>query len=193
MHYVTNNVYTLPAGLELVYDDAVNVHGYRFTSRARTLSFPAAKILRRCDYFPEEFSILVTFKLDPRIFTKNEYIFAIIPPGTTKSKLGIRLAEKKIHVDYSDGVTGRRQHVTFKDSSIFDGAWHSLVVVVTAEQAGVRLDCKEEVYKKISRRFPTYLNIREDNIHLGNCNKEQKGQFTVRQYIITWYQLLKAV
>ena len=179
LHYVTRDMYQLPPGVELVYDEEANAHAYRFTSRARTLSFPATSLLTNCDYFPEEYSILVTFKTNPRTFSKNECIFSVVPPGSTKTKLGIRLSDKKIQVDYSDGVTGRRHQVSFKESSIYDGAWHTIVVTVTAEAAGLRTDCKEGVTKRIVRRFPSYTNVRGDNVHVGNCNRDQRGQFTV--------------
>jgi len=90
----------LPPGAEIVYDRHARTHAFRF--RAATVdqsqipdrfSFLAAKLFASgygedCRYFPEEFSLLFTFKMSDKRRLKNadvaQCLFAVTPRGWLK-------------------------------------------------------------------------------------------------------------
>uniref|UniRef100_A0A667XG28 Thrombospondin type laminin G domain and EAR repeats n=1 Tax=Myripristis murdjan TaxID=586833 RepID=A0A667XG28_9TELE len=57
---------------------AGGVRGVRFSSPHPSLSFPSSQLLVNCDFFPQEFSIVVTLKINHNAHKRNEYIFSVL-------------------------------------------------------------------------------------------------------------------
>ena len=104
LRYVVPDRNYLPPGVELAYDRGTGTHAFRFLSAAippptaDRFSFLAARLLTQhggdhvtgtgntCRYFPEEFSLLFTFKMSPKRKLKSaevaQCLFAISRRGT---------------------------------------------------------------------------------------------------------------
>ncbi|KAI0234470.1 Thrombospondin-type laminin G domain and EAR repeat-containing protein [Lamellibrachia satsuma] len=175
---------TLPAGVEVAYDDANSLHAYRFTPRARDLHFPASAFMTACNNFPEEFSLLITLKLNKNTSADDQCIFALIPTGSTEVKLGIRLYKRQLLIDYRHRSTRRHREASFRQSAVFDGRWHTLIVSVTADKATLRVDCGRPRTRRMGREFPALLDTAGVNVHVGNCNRQRTGRFTVRGWVV---------
>ena len=170
---------TLPAGVEIAYDDTNSLHAYRFTPRASALHFPASAFMTKCNFFPEEFSLLVTLKLNKNSSSADQCVFALIATGSTDVKLGVRVYRRQVVIDYRHRSTRRHKETTFRQSAVFDGHWHTLIVSVTADRATLRMDCGRPKTRRIGREFPALLNTAAVNVHVGNCNRPRTGRFTV--------------
>ena len=179
LQHIAPERYELPAGVEIVYDEEYSTHAYHFTSRAATLSFPAAAILKYCAYFPEEYSLLVTLKVSKQTANRDETLFAVIPVGSTKVKMGLRLYRSKLYLDYSDPLRRRRKTAVFNQLRIFDQKWHTFVMSITADRISLRTDCGKKRTKRLVRTFPSMLSMEEDHIHIGNRKRGRKGYYTV--------------
>uniref|UniRef100_A0AAQ4PUE0 Thrombospondin-type laminin G domain and EAR repeats b n=1 Tax=Gasterosteus aculeatus aculeatus TaxID=481459 RepID=A0AAQ4PUE0_GASAC len=59
---------------------------------ATTLTFPASQIFSNCEYFPAEFSLVVTFKIQRLKPKRNEYIFSLVEEASDSLLLGLRLS-----------------------------------------------------------------------------------------------------
>lgn len=179
LHMVTKSTEgQLPHGVEILYDDDASTHAYRFTERASSLGFPAAVFFKNCDYFPEEFSILVTFKVGPKTSRNDECLFSMIPTGTTDIKVGVRLYKGRLQVDYYDRTTKRRRVTQFRQRKLFDKDWHTLAISITGNRVVLRTDCGKRKTKRLRRAFPSFLSTRGASIHVGNCN-QNRGIFSV--------------
>ncbi len=177
-HLLVPNVHYLPPGLELIYDDKHGVHGFRFTPSGSILSFPASALFTFCDSFPEEFSLLVTLKPSKRSRTRDETLFALIPRGSTGSKIGLRLQRGIIQVDYYDRLAHTTRVTEFKKEPMLDTDWHSIIIAVAGEFIFLRVDCDATRRRRLRRQFPSHISTRGMNIHLGNNNRGD-GLFTV--------------
>lgn len=179
LQYLVPDRNRLPAGIEIVYDEAGGVHAFRFQPGIQTYSFPAASLFTQCDFFPEEFSVLMTLQMSKGTSRHNECIFALIAAGTTKVKVGVQLRKGRLQVDYTERSGKRRRMTEFKSVRVFDRAWHTIVLVVTSDRIGLRIDCGKRKYRRLRRRFPSLINTKEDNLHIANCNSLKRGLFTV--------------
>ena len=168
---------TLPAGVEVVYDDANSLHAYHFTPRASALHFSASAFMTSCSYFPEEFSLLVTLKIDNN--TQDQCIFALVPTGTTEVKVGIRLYKRQLMLDYKHRLTRRHKGTSFRLSALSDGRWHTLIVSVMSNKATLRVDCGRPRSRRIGIVVPRRVDTAGMNVHVGNCNRQRSGRFTV--------------
>ena len=105
LHYLVPDRNYLPPGVEMAYDQLTGVHAFRFLPStipppiSDRFSFLAASLLTRhggshvtgtansCPYFPEEFSLLFTFKMSPKRKLKSaevaQCLFAISRRGTS--------------------------------------------------------------------------------------------------------------
>ena len=176
LRYLVPDSERLPAGLELIYDTTASMHAYHFTERAQTLSFPATQLLPHCSIFPEEFSVLVTFRAGARTASRDETLVALMSPATTHARFGLRLYKGRLHVDYVDRRTRRRKVSEFKHGKITDRGWHTVIVAISADRVSVQTDCGKRRSKKLLRAFPAMIDVRHDRIHIGNANT---GRFTV--------------
>ncbi|ELU02095.1 hypothetical protein CAPTEDRAFT_42858, partial [Capitella teleta] len=165
--------YGLPRGVNVIYDATHYAHAYSFTTRAAGLHFLASDIVKFCNYFPEEFSLLITLKTSNT--TSEQCIMTLMPRASTEVKIGVTMSLNVIRVTYaSEKVIS----VDFDDmDAVFDGQWHSLVVSVTGDTVSVRVDCRHSVSRRLRRHFPAFVDAGNDEIHIGNCNGE-RGLFT---------------
>lgn len=93
LRYLVPDRNRLPPGVEIAYDQHANVHAFRFVPPNHTdrFSFAAARLLRQhgtrtsCHFFPEEFSLLITFKMSSKRKLKSaeiaQCLFAISRRG----------------------------------------------------------------------------------------------------------------
>jgi len=97
LQYLVPDRNHLPPGVEIAYDQHAGVHAFRFLSSTipplipDRFSFHAARLLvtgtgNSCHYFPEEFSLLFTFKMSAKRKLKNaevaQCLFAVSARGT---------------------------------------------------------------------------------------------------------------
>ena len=164
-----------------MYDEEHTLHTYQLSERAGNLNFEASDLFTRCNYWPEEYSILATFKLSPDSATpswENGYLFSLIPQTSVHLKLGISLSREKVTIFYSDyKIQPGKKSISF-DSKLYDDKWHTIIVTVAGNQLGLRVDCGKTVTKPFERTFPAFLDTTGDNIHVGN-RKIHPGQFRV--------------
>uniref|UniRef100_A0A3B4H5P2 Collagen type XI alpha 2 chain n=1 Tax=Pundamilia nyererei TaxID=303518 RepID=A0A3B4H5P2_9CICH len=68
--------------------------GLRLASAvAAPLNFPASQIFTNCYYFPSEFSLVATVKIQTLRQKTNEYIFSVVREGSDSLLLGLRVSE----------------------------------------------------------------------------------------------------
>lgn len=168
----------LPRGVSVIYEQEHGIHAYSMAEHAGNLRFSASKVFKWCPFFPEEYSILATFKLSKDAPEwAEEYLLSLIPETGIDIKLGLRISKKKLTLDYSDpGLTAVKTSVSFK-LDLYDGKWHTLVLGIAGNVAVLRVDCDQARTKPFPRSFPSFLDTTADNLHIGN-RKIAGGQFT---------------
>mgnify|MGYP001793913015 CR=1 FL=1 len=178
------NRYSLPRGVSIVYDEKHSIHAYELGEHAGNLNFPASKIFTRCPYWPEEYSLLATFKLSPKSDIPEweaGYLFSLIPQTSVHLKLGVSVSRKQITIIYSDyKIQPGRKTISF-NTELYDDQWHTIVVTMAGKVVGLRVDCNKSQVKHFERTFPAFLDTSGDNIHIGN-RKIQPGQFRVSRF-----------
>lgn len=179
LNIIAPDRFRLPPGVEISYDEKVNLHAYKFSPRASNLNFPSGLVFRYCEYFPEEFSILITMNAGSDVISEEETIFSVIPLNDLKPKLGLELSKGKLRYFHIDRLTKKVQTVEYKLAKIFDGDWHTIIVSITGSNVNVKVDCGKNRMRKIRRAFPSFLSVRDTNIHIGNA-KRKKTLFRVR-------------
>lgn len=137
---------------------------------------------RLCQYFPEEFSILVTLRMSTKSMNGEHWLFALMNRAGKHTKLGLALYNAKLHFHYLDKLTKKRRVAEFKNLNIFDKAWHTFVLSVTGSRAALKVDCGKYSSRMIRRSFPALLNTLDTNFHVGNCNNK-RTQFPVSCFI----------
>ncbi|XP_014663798.1 PREDICTED: thrombospondin-type laminin G domain and EAR repeat-containing protein-like [Priapulus caudatus] len=160
----------VPVGVDIVYDDDTRSHAYKLRSTASKLKFPVEKALPGCEYFPEEYSILVTMKVNDR-YRKTEYIFSVLRENLRAVRLGLRIAPGIVLYEYSDHKKKHKRLTTFSELSIFDSQWHTLIVTVTGDEISYAVDCGTQRSKTVKRAFPALVDIEHSDFYIGNKNR----------------------
>ncbi|CAH1789672.1 unnamed protein product [Owenia fusiformis] len=189
--YLLNRVapdrHHLPRGMEIAYDDEYLLHAYRFTSSTQSIHFPANEIFTKCDFFPEEFSILATVKI-PKTSNnrRDECIFSLVPTLSNNIKLGLRLTKDKIVLDYSDHKTSldEKKTVAYKNKKLFDGGWHTIIITVSGNTVTLTTDCQKTRTKRIDRIFPALLSTKDSEFHVANCHGAKHFSGLIKQLLI---------
>uniref|UniRef100_A0A8B9HJF7 Thrombospondin-type laminin G domain and EAR repeats b n=1 Tax=Astyanax mexicanus TaxID=7994 RepID=A0A8B9HJF7_ASTMX len=152
--------------------------GVKFTGPPQALSFPAAPLFTNCNYFPAEFSIVVTLKIPQLPPNKDEYIFTLLDGGSDRLLLGLRLTRDKLHFLLQSRGTTRR--VTFRSVGLADGRWHTLVLAVTGHYTILTVDCGIPL-----EAFPEDLNT-EGSVFFIGSRKRWNGLFSglIRQLVL---------
>ncbi|XP_013865211.1 thrombospondin-type laminin G domain and EAR repeat-containing protein isoform X2 [Austrofundulus limnaeus] len=93
---------------------AGGVRGIHFLGPDTLMSFPSSQILVNCDLFPEEFSIVVTFKVNRIAPKRNEYIFSLLEPRNAEKNAAeevedILKKDKKINLSGEEQQMKRKQ------------------------------------------------------------------------------------
>ncbi|KAG7233603.1 hypothetical protein INR49_006818 [Caranx melampygus] len=160
--------------------------GLRLAGATTTaMSFPASQIFTNCDHFPAEFSLVATVKI-PRLRQKrNEYIFSVLEDRTDSLLLGLRVSENRLHfLTMSPGPSGRSR-LSFKDVSLDDNRWHTVVLAITGPYATLTIDCGLPLEFKQAQSFPSTLSTRGSVFFIGS-RRRWRGRFSglLRQLVL---------
>ncbi|CAF90189.1 unnamed protein product, partial [Tetraodon nigroviridis] len=159
--------------------------GLRLSEGMTTLpSFPASQIFTNCDFFPAEFSLVVTIKT-PRLMQKEkEYIFSVVNEESRLPVLGLRMSENKIHLLVTSG-SGGVQRLNFKDVGLDDDRWHTVTLAVTGPYATLTIDCGLPLELKQDQSFPSALSTSGSRFFVGSRGRS-KGRFSglLRQLVL---------
>ncbi|XP_072542174.1 thrombospondin-type laminin G domain and EAR repeat-containing protein [Salminus brasiliensis] len=161
--------------------------GVRFSGPPQSLSFPAAPLFTNCNYFPAEFSIVVTLKIPQLPPNKDEYIFTLLDGGSDRLLLGLRLALDKLH--FLLQVRGVTRRVTFRAVGLADGRWHTLVLAVTGHYAILTVDCGVPLELQMQRPFPEDLST-EGSVFFIGSRRRWNGLFSPRLSILSVPEVL---
>nr|XP_057938744.1 thrombospondin-type laminin G domain and EAR repeat-containing protein-like [Doryrhamphus excisus] len=172
---------TVPPQVQMV--QSRGSRGLRLSSAmATSLSFPASQIFTYCDFFPAEFSLVITFKM-PRLRQKrNEYIFSMEAESLL---LGLRISQNCIHLMVNHPSAGRRSRLSFKEVQLDDNRWHTIVLAVTGPHAALTIDCGLPLELTQVPPFPATLSTRGSRVFIGT-RKKRMGRFSglLRQLVL---------
>ncbi|XP_054983195.1 thrombospondin-type laminin G domain and EAR repeat-containing protein [Sorex araneus] len=179
VHSATDAVRTL---------QAQGVLGLQLASTApHALSFPAVRIFSRCDFFPEEFSIVVTLKVPSLPPKKNEYLMTVLSEERDTLLLGLRYSPTQLHFLFmSEDSAGTWQtRVSFRSAALTDSQWHTLVLAVSAGSFSLAADCGPPLDIAADVPFPAALSVRGARFFVGS-RRRTKGLFTglLRQLVL---------
>lgn len=142
--------------------------GLRLTSAPPTaLSFPASQIFTSCDYFPAEFSLVATVKVQklrqkvnlqklsepggarsalsncccPLCCQASEYIFSVVKEESDSLLLGLRISEDRLHLLTTLPGAAAQSPISFKDVRLDNDMWHTVVLSVSGRYATLTTNC----------------------------------------------------
>ncbi|KAK1903098.1 Thrombospondin-type laminin G domain and EAR repeat-containing protein, partial [Dissostichus eleginoides] len=159
--------------------------GLRLAGAAATvLSFPASQIFTNCDFFPAEFSLVATIKIQ-RLKKRSEYLFSLLEEASDSLVLGLRVSERRLHLLVSGPGSGAHSRVSFKDVGLDDNRWHTLVLAVSGHYATLTVDCGLPLELKQVQSFPSALSTRGSRIFIGS-RRRLRGRFSglIRQLVL---------
>ncbi|KAF1383069.1 hypothetical protein PFLUV_G00150480 [Perca fluviatilis] len=154
-------------------------------AEASVLSFPASQIFSNCDYFPAEFSLVVTMKI-PRLRQKrNEFIFSVVEEGSDSLLLGLRVSKNYLHFLVTPPGVGGRSRLSFKDVGLDDNRWHTVVLAISGPYATLTIDCGLPLELKQVQSFPGTLSTRGSRFFIGS-RRRMSGRFSglLRQLVL---------
>ncbi|KAG7466965.1 hypothetical protein MATL_G00148250 [Megalops atlanticus] len=157
--------------------------GLQWTGPPWALSFPAAQIFINCDFFPEEFSIVVTLKVSRVARGKNEYVFALVQEDTDRLLIGLRFSQEKLHFLFLG--PGGLDRITFQCVQLADNRWHTLVLAMSGHYATLTVDCGTPLDLVHERPFPAAFNTKGSRVYVGS-RRRWKGLFSglMRQLVL---------
>ncbi|XP_035167973.1 thrombospondin-type laminin G domain and EAR repeat-containing protein-like isoform X1 [Oxyura jamaicensis] len=164
------------------------VRGLQLTTAwPRALGFPASRLFVHCDRFPEEFSIIVTLRVLDVPAKRNEYIFTLMAEESPSVLVGLRYAPSKLHFLFwsQERSSGWQTRVTFRNVSLADSRWHTLVLAVSGQSFSLTVDCSSPKDVVVETPFPASLSVKRARFYLGN-RRRRKGLFTglLRQLVL---------
>eukprot|EP00066_Takifugu_rubripes_P028575 XP_011617841.1 PREDICTED: thrombospondin-type laminin G domain and EAR repeat-containing protein-like [Takifugu rubripes] len=155
--------------------------GLRLSGTTMTsLSFPASQIFTNCDFFPAEFSLVVTLKT-PRLRRKEkEFIFSVVNEESHLPLLGLCVSGNQIHLLVTTGGGGVQRRLNFKDVGLDDDSWHTVTLAVTGPYTTLTIDCGLP-----GQSFPSALSTRGSRFFIGSRGRA-KGRFSglLRQLVL---------
>ncbi|XP_043987585.1 thrombospondin-type laminin G domain and EAR repeat-containing protein-like [Gambusia affinis] len=160
--------------------------GIRLTGTVPTaLSFTASQIFTNCDYFPSEFSLVATMKIQRLRKKTNQYIFSVMKEGSESLVLGLRVSEDRLHLLTAPPGGGGWRRIGFKNVRLDDNRWHTVVLAVTGPYATLTIDCGPPVEIKQVQTFPSTLSTRESRFIIGSRG-HWRGRFSglLRQLVL---------
>ncbi|XP_021249884.1 thrombospondin-type laminin G domain and EAR repeat-containing protein [Numida meleagris] len=156
-------------------------------SRPRALAFPASRLFLHCDRFPEEFSIIVTLRVLAVPTKRNEYVFTLMAEESPGVLVGLRYSPSKLHFLFwsPERAGGWQNRVTFRNVSLADSRWHTLVLAVSGQSFSLSVDCGLPKDVVAETPFPASLSVKRASFYLGN-RRRRKGFFTglLRQLVL---------
>ncbi|NP_001274003.1 thrombospondin-type laminin G domain and EAR repeat-containing protein precursor [Mus musculus] len=174
------------SGIRMVQVEGVR--GLQFSAtEPRTTSFPASRIFSSCDFFPEEFSIIVTLRVPNLPPKKNEYLLSLLAEERDTLLLGLRYSPTQLHFLFlSEDLAGAWQtRVSFWSPGLMDSRWHTLILAVSQGSFSLTTDCGLPVDIMADVSFPPTLSVRGARFFIGS-RKRTKGLFTgvIRQLVL---------
>ncbi|XP_064165813.1 thrombospondin-type laminin G domain and EAR repeat-containing protein [Anguilla rostrata] len=160
-------------GVRMVQDGGAR--GLRFTGPPRALSFPASQLFINCEFFPQEFSIVVTLKVARVAPKKSEYIFSLVEEDTERMLMGLRFSQDRLHFLFLG--PGGWERLAFRSVRLADGRWHTLVLAVSGPYATLTLDCGMPLDLANGKPFPSTLSTKGSRFYVGS-RKRWKGLFS---------------
>ncbi|XP_062862344.1 thrombospondin-type laminin G domain and EAR repeat-containing protein [Trichomycterus rosablanca] len=157
--------------------------GLKFSGPPQALSFPSSQIFTNCNFFPAEFSIVVTIKIPKLISNKDEYIFTLLDEDTDELLVGLRLRHDKLHFLYQ--LDGRMRRETFRQVNVADGRWHTMVLALSGRYAVLTVDCSIPVELQLEETFPEDLDVEGSRFLVGS-RRRWSGLFSglMRQLVL---------
>uniref|UniRef100_A0A8C9R4N8 Thrombospondin type laminin G domain and EAR repeats n=1 Tax=Scleropages formosus TaxID=113540 RepID=A0A8C9R4N8_SCLFO len=172
---------TMP-GLRMVQERGAR--GLRLSGASRALSFPASQLFVNCDFFPAEFSFVVTLKVSNVGAKRSEYLLSLVEQASDRLLLGLRLAPERLHLLVLS-PTGQRR-ITFRDVQLADDRWHTLALAVTGRHATLTNTLYVLPFDRAYRMpFPITLSTEGSRFHVGS-RKAWRGLFSglMRQLVL---------
>ncbi|KAG7330721.1 hypothetical protein KOW79_004690 [Hemibagrus wyckioides] len=157
--------------------------GLKLSGPPQALSFPSSQIFTNCNFFPAEFSIVVTVKIPKLNPNKDEYVFTLLDEDSDKMLVGLRLSHDKVHFLWRIG--DRTERVTFRQVNMADGHWHTMVLALSGHYAVLTLDCGIPVELQLEKPFPEQLYTGGSTFFIGS-RRRWSGQFSglIRQLVL---------
>ncbi|XP_046377703.2 thrombospondin-type laminin G domain and EAR repeat-containing protein-like [Haliotis rufescens] len=156
----------IPPGVSVVYVASSHTHAFQFTTEANRLEFKANKIFKRCEYFPEEFSIFIVLKHTQRR-KRQECLFSLVDDRTNKIIISVKLTKVAIVFQYDDKT------FRFK-TNIFSGdKWHTLGFSMAGDTVVMTTDCRNRRQRQVRRAFPEFLPMTNTSFIIGGCKRKR--------------------
>ncbi|XP_043916218.1 thrombospondin-type laminin G domain and EAR repeat-containing protein [Protopterus annectens] len=172
-------------GLRLIQEQGAR--GLRITALTPAFTFPASHFFISCDIFPEEFSVVLTLKAAMLVPKKNEYIVTLMEDGSDTVILGLRYSPSKFHFLFvtKEGQEIVKNRVTFRDVSLGDNHWHTVVLAVSGNHVSLTIDCSMPLEMVLDQPFPSNVNTRGSRFIIGS-RRRWKGMYTglLRQLVL---------
>ncbi|XP_034043148.1 thrombospondin-type laminin G domain and EAR repeat-containing protein-like [Thalassophryne amazonica] len=148
------------------------------------LSFPASQIFTNCDYFPAEFSLVVTIK-SPKLRQTTEYILSVMEEESERPLVGLMVSENHLHFLVTSPVPGVQNRLSFQEVGLDDNNWHTMVLAITGPYATLTVDCGLPLELKWVQSFPNSLSTRGTRFFIGSRRK-WKGRYSglLRQLVL---------
>ncbi|XP_074860571.1 thrombospondin-type laminin G domain and EAR repeat-containing protein [Carettochelys insculpta] len=162
--------------------------GFQFSASAhRALSFPTSQLFLYCDFFPEEFSIIITLRVLSVPPKRAEYLFTVMRQGSAGVLVGVRYSPDTLHfLFWSAGLSsGWQTQVAFQGISLADSQWHTLVLAVSGHHFSLTVDCRARIDAEADAPFPASLAVGGATFYVGS-RRRWKGLFTglLRQLVL---------
>ncbi|KAI5614969.1 thrombospondin-type laminin G domain and EAR repeat-containing protein, partial [Silurus asotus] len=157
--------------------------GLKLSGPPQALSFPSSQIFTNCNFFPAEFSIVVTLKIPILNPTKDEYIFTLLNGDSDELLVGLRLTHDKVH--FLRRIDGKAERVTFRQVNVADGRWHTMVLALSGHYATLTLDCNVPVEMQLEKPFPEQMYTGGSTFFIGS-RKRWSSLFSglIRQLVL---------
>uniref|UniRef100_A0A3Q4I266 Thrombospondin-type laminin G domain and EAR repeats b n=1 Tax=Neolamprologus brichardi TaxID=32507 RepID=A0A3Q4I266_NEOBR len=166
--------------------------GLRLASAvAAPLNFPASQIFTNCYYFPSEFSLVATVKIQTLRQKTNEYIFSVVREGSDSLLLGLRVS-KNHRPPCSRPEQGQLWfNAQGKGLFICDGlTWRTLL------QSKQRLDYVED-YQDLYTRSETLdvevFSIPSEGLFMAAANKDSRSGSGIYRWTNASFQLYQNI
>ncbi|KAJ8410108.1 hypothetical protein AAFF_G00211490 [Aldrovandia affinis] len=168
-------------GVRMVQDGGAR--GLHLTGPPWALGIPASQLFINCEFFPEEFSIVVTLKVSRVAPKKNEYVFALVEEDSDRLLMGLRFSQERVHFLFLG--PGGRERLTFHSVQLADNRWHTLVLAMTGQYATLTIDCGLPLDLVNGKSFPTTFSTKGSRFYVGS-RRRWKGLFSglMRQLVL---------
>ncbi|KTF95363.1 hypothetical protein cypCar_00015812 [Cyprinus carpio] len=162
--------------------------GFQFSGSPQLFSFPASQLFINCNFFPSEFSVVVTLKIPQMPPEKSEYIFTLLEGDSEEPLLGLRLSQNKFH--FLQKGHGSRKRITFKAVGLDDNRWHTVVLAVTGRYTILTVDCGTPLELVLERSFPDNLDTTGSTFFIAS-RRRWNGLFSVQISFQGFYHYVK--